>query len=107
MVGLNLIREAGVAGLTVWAEGDRLRIRGPKAADVIARRLVEHKAEVMAALRQPVLEPRPIGCPWSNLIVRGPGTPPRLVSSHRIPADAQEYHWHGNDWRPIPDHWYR
>jgi hypothetical protein len=46
-----------------------------------------------------------IGCPSSNLIVRGPEFPQRLVSAHKIPQEAREYHWHGDDWRPIPEHW--
>ena len=50
MDGLTLLSEAGAAGLTILAAGDRLIIRGPKSADVVARRLLAHKAMVLAAL---------------------------------------------------------
>ena len=33
MDGLTLLAEAGAAGLTILADGDRLVIRGPKSAD--------------------------------------------------------------------------
>ena len=50
MDGLILLRRACDAGLAVAAEGDKLVIRGPKRAEAIARLLIEHKPEVMAAL---------------------------------------------------------
>lgn len=52
MDGLTLLYEATAAGLTVRVDGDRLVIRGPKVADAVARRLLEHKPEVVAALGQ-------------------------------------------------------
>ena len=50
MDGLTLLREAYAAGLSVQADGDRLRIRGPREAEAIAQRLIAHKAAVLAAL---------------------------------------------------------
>jgi hypothetical protein len=50
MDGLMLIEEARAAGLDVAADGDRLVIRGPKAAAPVASRLIERKPEVLAAL---------------------------------------------------------
>jgi hypothetical protein len=50
MDGLTLLSDAVTAGLTVQVDGERLVIRGPKAADAVARRLLEHKPEVVAAL---------------------------------------------------------
>ena len=38
------------AGLTVLADGQRLVIRGPKSGEEIARRLLEHKADVLEAI---------------------------------------------------------
>ncbi len=54
MDGMTLVSEARAAGLIVLADGDRLVIRGPRSADAVARRLLEHKAEVMRALAVPV-----------------------------------------------------
>ncbi|MFH5803945.1 hypothetical protein [Alienimonas sp. DA493] len=61
MVGLNgyadaprdaagLLAEAGAAGLLVWRDGDRLRVRGPVAASHLARRLLADKAAVLSVL---------------------------------------------------------
>ena len=50
MGGLNLLAEARSAGLDVQADGDRLVIRGPRAADAVARRLMAEKPAVLAAL---------------------------------------------------------
>jgi len=50
MDGMMLVEEARAVGLNVAAEGDRLVIRGPKAAASVASRLVAHKREVLAAL---------------------------------------------------------
>lgn len=47
MDGLTLLREAESAGLRVHAEGDKLVIQGPQAAEPIALRLIEHKADVL------------------------------------------------------------
>jgi hypothetical protein len=50
MDGLTLLRHARDVGLAVAAEGDKLVIRGPKRAEPVARLLIKHKPEVMAAL---------------------------------------------------------
>lgn len=50
MDGLTLLSDAAAAGLTVRADGDRLVIRGPRKAEPLARRLLEHKRQVIAAL---------------------------------------------------------
>lgn len=50
MDGLTLLRRAQEAGLAVQAEGDRLVIRGPKRAEPVARLLLDHKPDVLAAL---------------------------------------------------------
>jgi hypothetical protein len=48
---LSLLTRARGVGLEVWADGERLVIRGPKRHGDLARALLEHKAEVMAELR--------------------------------------------------------
>lgn len=53
MDGLALLQKAHEAGLTVKAEGDRLIIRGPRRAEPVARLLIGHKGELLAALRPP------------------------------------------------------
>lgn len=60
MDGLTLIREARNAGLHVAAAGDKLVIRGPRQAEPIVRKLIEHKPVVLAILREPIAEPVPI-----------------------------------------------
>ena len=50
MDGLSLLADAAAAGLVVTAAGDKLLIRGPRSTDALARRLIEHKVAVMAAL---------------------------------------------------------
>ena len=51
MNGLRLLTEAQTAGLTVDALPDGwLRVRGPKRLEPLARRLLDHKAVVLAAL---------------------------------------------------------
>ncbi len=46
----DLLREARAAGLEVCAEGDRLVVRGPRAAASLAQALVGRKAEVLPLL---------------------------------------------------------
>lgn len=53
MDGLTLLAEAQAAGLTVKIEGSRLLIRGPKRAEPLVRRLIEHKAEILAVVQAP------------------------------------------------------
>ena len=56
MGGVALLAVARAAGLTVRAAGDKLIIRGPRRCDALARSILAHKADVMAAL-----EARPAG----------------------------------------------
>jgi hypothetical protein len=50
MDALTLLREASAAGLTVREDGGRLVVRGPKAAEPIALRLLAAKPAVFEAL---------------------------------------------------------
>jgi hypothetical protein len=50
MDGLTLLQEARAAGLTVQADGARLRIRGPRRAEPIVQQLIAHKTIVLSAL---------------------------------------------------------
>jgi hypothetical protein len=47
---LMLLKEANAVGFTVMVDGDRLVIRGPKSAEKIARKLLDHKADVLEAI---------------------------------------------------------
>ncbi len=46
----TLLHEAHAGGLTVAADGDRLVLRGPRAADALARALLARKPAVLAHL---------------------------------------------------------
>jgi hypothetical protein len=48
--GVILLQRASEAGLAVTAAGDKLVIRGPRRAEPVARLLIAHKPEVLAAL---------------------------------------------------------
>ncbi|MFH1108686.1 MAG: hypothetical protein V1790_05760 [Planctomycetota bacterium] len=50
MDGLTLLEHARSAGLTVVAEGDRLRIRGSRRAEHVALSLIANKAAILAVL---------------------------------------------------------
>lgn len=50
MDGMSLLREARAAGLLVMVHGDQLVVRGPRRAEAVAQRLLDHKAEIVAAL---------------------------------------------------------
>ncbi len=99
MDGLALLSEATAAGLTVRVEGDRLVIRGPKAADAVARRLLEHKPEVLAALGRFGLTstelPKPDKPPFPGWVLRPDATgrlgwePPGLPKDRRWWARAR------------------
>jgi hypothetical protein len=56
MDGVTLLRRAREAGLAVAVEGYKLVIRGPRRAEPVARLLIEHKPEVMAALAPSVVD---------------------------------------------------
>jgi hypothetical protein len=83
MDGLSLLVEARAAGLIVLADGGRLVIRGPKSADAVARRLLAHKAVVLAALAAgngnttPANPEKIVSCvdagPWEEATEPGPG----------------------------------
>jgi len=51
MDGMTLLQEARAAGLIVFVEADMLKIRGPRQADPIARKLIAHKPVVVDALQ--------------------------------------------------------
>jgi hypothetical protein len=59
MDGITLLLEAQAAGLSVRVDGDKLIIRGPRSAELIARRLLAYKPAVVAALRGPVCRRHP------------------------------------------------
>ena len=51
MEGMTLLQEARTVGLIVTAEGNTLKISGPKRAQATARQLIDSKIDVLAALR--------------------------------------------------------
>jgi hypothetical protein len=51
MDGVMLLSRARDAGLAVAAKGDKLIIRGPRSAEPLALLLLDHKPEVIAALK--------------------------------------------------------
>ena len=50
MGGIELLRQARDAGLDVQADGDRLRIRGPRRLEPLALELLRCKGELLAIL---------------------------------------------------------
>lgn len=52
MKGLILLEQARKAGLVVRAEGDHLVVLGRRRKERLARRLLDHKDEVLAALQE-------------------------------------------------------
>jgi len=52
MGGMTLLQKARSAGLSVCAEGNLLRIKGPRHANEIAIELLAHKQAVIEALRE-------------------------------------------------------
>ncbi len=62
MDALTLLAEARKAGLAVLVEGDRLRVRGPRRAEAIAKKLLALKPAVVQALAAqgtPAVSPSP------------------------------------------------
>jgi hypothetical protein len=53
MDAMTLLREAQEAGLAVHIDGDNLVVEGPRTAAPVVEKLRQHKAEVLAALRDP------------------------------------------------------
>jgi hypothetical protein len=108
MDGIMLLERARTAGLNVQVVNGLLKIKGPRAADSLARVLIANKAEVMAALAP---APPPI-CDYHNA---GDGDETRESSSFTgvsspapdtIPAQAdcgslhiQPQHWVHRDGR--------
>ncbi len=50
---LTMLAEARAAGLSVWREGERLYVKGPKQAEEIAIRLIAEKEAVFQLLNPP------------------------------------------------------
>jgi hypothetical protein len=50
MDGVSLLAEAKAAGLAVWAEGDKLVIRGPRRAEALAEELLSRKGEILTLI---------------------------------------------------------
>lgn len=88
MDGLILLARARAAGLQVEADGDQLRVRGPRRHDSLVREVLASKSEVLAALdrrRPPAARPDTVPVPgWfirgepyrrggGDVVVRGPG----------------------------------
>ena len=77
MGGMMLLNEVRTAGLIVSAAGDRLKVRGPRRAEALARELLDRKGEILALLRPDVPEaPEPSDEPsdfirWSEADERG------------------------------------
>jgi hypothetical protein len=53
MDALTLLTQAHQTGLTVHAEGDRLVVRGPRSAEPLALKLLDHKLDLMRLLTAP------------------------------------------------------
>ena len=68
MVGLIILKEAQAVGLTVMADGERLVIRGPKSGEEIARKLLDHKADVLDAITKDPLAGTLFEGPWEQNI---------------------------------------
>jgi len=88
MDAVTLLETAQAAGFTVAVEGERLQVRGPKAAVAILNQLRERKADIVRLLRGPddadddeEFEPPPRAMPPSP------------------PWCQYRSHWHG--WRSI------
>jgi hypothetical protein len=52
-IGMDCLLAAASAGLTVTVEGDRLIVRGPKAAEPVAKRVLANKPAVIEAIKRP------------------------------------------------------
>jgi hypothetical protein len=46
-----MLAQAESAGLKIWAEGDRLKIKGPRSAEPLAKEIISRKPEVLEHLR--------------------------------------------------------
>lgn len=61
---MRLLEAAGEAGLLVWAEGETLKIRGPRRSADLAQQLIDNRPDVMALLK--ARERRPKSASWSD-----------------------------------------
>ena len=105
MDGLALLREAESAGLQVYAEGDKLVVEGPRSAEPIALRLIQHKASVLphvatdqhAVARWLVNHPPehvdPEHCAACGSLLMGGGLPLAVRARGAKPDD-----WRGHVW---------
>ena len=71
MGGLVLLAEADHAGLNVRADGDRLVIRDSRDCEALARRLLDHKTEVMQVLT--ATDPLPEWAHGVRRLIANPG----------------------------------
>jgi hypothetical protein len=85
MGGITLLDEAKNAGLVVTVEGDRLTIDGPRSGELVALRLIENKAEVIALLDT---KPYPAGAgEWHAIERPDGGTSWLLAGYEHLTAD--------------------
>ena len=70
MEGLVLLEQAQAAGLSVQAEGDKLRIRGPRCAEMLAKKLLERKVEIINLLSVIGKGELCIGHVWNRSCIR-------------------------------------
>lgn len=56
---VTLLAQAQAARLTVYAEGDRLVVLGPRSAEPLVQILLAHKAELMPLLVTPAMTVKP------------------------------------------------
>jgi hypothetical protein len=73
----DLVEEAGTVGITLQAEGDRLRVRGPRETQALGQLLLERKQEVLALLRRgPRSDPGPAEGPAASSAPPAPASQP-------------------------------
>ena len=58
--GPDLLDLADAAGLLVWRDGTTLKVRGPRSAAAVAKRLTANKPAVLAALDERDRDRRPV-----------------------------------------------
>lgn len=79
MEPLTLIAQARAAGLELWTEGDRLKVRGPREAEPIVAQLRDQKPAVMALLAAGDMEVQwRLAAFRERIPAHGPIWPPRL-----------------------------
>jgi len=96
MVGItDLLREAESSGLSLRVHGSRLVVRGPRSAAAVAKRVLDRKPEVMAALTEQATEAD--SWDWWDWLY--PEDYARLASPHVAPAPCP---WCGGRYRHNP-----